>query len=167
MARKDHTQGEKDIKGKGKAKGDGEDDDELGDGRVLLARVLVAGTLRNIIEPGSRADRDVGIAELTNDVILPLVNSLLDVNLGNVVNRVTELVSQVPKDEVSITSKNLQTDHRSPAERKLERVERMLTTVVAALEILTGICAGLEDVEEGMEQDNSGGGELVSILGCS
>ena len=159
MARKDHTQGEKDIKGKGKAKGEAEDDDELGDGRVLLSRVLVTGALRNIVEPGCKQDEAVGITQLTNDVILPLVNSLLDVNLGNVVNRVTQLVSEIPNDTVPVTGKNLQTDHRSPAERKLERVERMLTTVVVALEILTGICAGLEDVEESMDEDQ-GGGEL-------
>ena len=36
----------------------------------------------------------------------------------------------------------------SPAEVALARIERMLLTVGTALEILTGICAGLEDVEE-------------------
>ena len=38
-------------------------------------------------------------------------------------------------------------DHRSPIEQILERIERTLATVVVGLEILTGVCAGLEDVE--------------------
>jgi hypothetical protein len=42
----------------------------------------------------------------------------------------------------------MKTDHQSTAEQTLERIERMLNTVVVALEILTGICAGLEDEEE-------------------
>lgn len=97
MARKDHTQGEADLKkkGKGKRKEEPVDDDEIGDGRVLLARLLVAGALRNIVDAGSSADEAVGITALTNETILPLVNSLLDVNLANVVARVTELVSEV------------------------------------------------------------------------
>jgi hypothetical protein len=42
----------------------------------------------------------------------------------------------------------MQIDHQSSAEQTLERIERMLNTVVVSLEILTGICAGLEDDEE-------------------
>lgn len=62
-----------------------------------------------------------------------------------------------------IVGKDLKTDHRPPAELKLERVERMLTAVAAALEVLTGICAGLEDAEEGMDEDAEadGAGELL------
>jgi hypothetical protein len=41
----------------------------------------------------------------------------------------------------------MNTDHRSDAEVALERIERKLTTVSVGLEILTGICAGLEDVQ--------------------
>lgn len=99
FARNDHSQAEAGLKraakGKGKSKDEKDDDDEIEDGRALLSRVLVSGALRNIVEPGSSADSNVGIAELSNDVIVPLVNSLLDVNLGNVVQRVTELVGQV------------------------------------------------------------------------
>ena len=46
------------------------------------------------------------------------------------------------------TVKGATTDPRNPAELALERIERMLNTVVVALEILTGICAGLEEVDE-------------------
>lgn len=82
-------------KGKGKKKAMDEEDDELADGRALLTRVLVAGALRNIVEPGSSADSSVGIAALTNEIILPLVNGLLEVNLAQVSERVTELVGQI------------------------------------------------------------------------
>ena len=39
------------------------------------------------------------------------------------------------------------TDHRSPAELELERLERRLRTIQQALEILTGVCATLPDPE--------------------
>jgi len=42
--------------------------------------------------------------------------------------------------------KGIQTDHISAAEADLARIERGLSTAITALEILTGICAGLEDV---------------------
>jgi len=44
--------------------------------------------------------------------------------------------------------KELKTDHRSAAEVELELIERSLNTVVVGLEILTGICAGIEESEE-------------------
>lgn len=90
VAIQDHGPIEQELKGRSK-----EVDAEVGDGRALLTRVLVAGVLRNVVLPGSRADGSVGIVKLTNEVILPLVNSLLDVNLTNVAQRVQELVQQV------------------------------------------------------------------------
>lgn len=149
VARQDHAPLERDLKGKGKAK---DEDQEIGDGRPLLTRVLITGVLRNVVLPGNRADASVGIVNLTNEVILPLVNSLLDVNLANVAQRVSELVQQIPKD-VSINAKDMSPEHRSPQERTLERMERMLMTVVTALEVLTGICAGLEDAEEEVAEE--------------
>jgi hypothetical protein len=56
--------------------------------------------------------------------------------------------------------KGFSTDHRSSAEVSLERVERMLSTVVVGLEILTGICAGLEDVEETEEGEDAEAAEV-------
>ena len=47
------------------------------------------------MDHGSPADASLDVSSLTNQTILPLVNGLLDVNLPNVVNRVSELVSQV------------------------------------------------------------------------
>lgn len=98
IVKADHTPAEHAAKSKGKGKAKksmDEEDDEFADGRALLTRVLVAGTLRNIVEPGSSADAGVSIAPLTNEVILPLINGLLDVNLGGVAERVTELVGKI------------------------------------------------------------------------
>lgn len=77
-------------KGKGKANGKVEND-----GRALLTRVLVAGALRNLVRPGNKGDEQVGIVNLTNSTILPLVNSLLDIDLSNTVQQVLELAGQL------------------------------------------------------------------------
>lgn len=72
--------------------------------------------------------------------------------------------------------KGAKTDHRSDAEQGLDRIERSLTTVVVGLEILTGICAGLEDTEleeeveeidgeEDMEQDEELPDEALIAMG--
>jgi hypothetical protein len=47
-------------------------------------------------------------------------------------------------------------DHRSPAEVELESIERCLNTVVVGLEILTGICAGIEESDEVEEVEEPG-----------
>ncbi|KAL7420131.1 hypothetical protein Q5752_005097 [Cryptotrichosporon argae] len=141
--------------GKDAAGKDAAEDGEIVEGRATLTRLLACGTIRHLAD---RADADV--VKLTHDVILPLCTSLFDVKLDAVAARVLELVSQVPEQGVAAQGR---TDHRSAAETKLERIERMLVTVGVALEVLTGICAGLEDVEadeaaenaeEGMDEDD-------------
>lgn len=62
--------------------------------------------------------------------------------------REIKLTIQAQTETDKPSAKDLKTDHQSSAEQTLERIERMLNTVVVALEILTGICAGLEDEEE-------------------
>lgn len=51
--------------------------------------------------------------------------------------------------------KDVKVDHKSAAEVKLERMERMLSTVGVGLEILTAMCVGLEDAaeEDAMDED--------------
>jgi len=49
--------------------------------------------------------------------------------------------------QIAKLAKGARTDHRSPAELALEKIERSLTTVVVGLEILTGICAGVVDAD--------------------
>jgi hypothetical protein len=52
------------------------------------------GILRSIIKPSSRSDEDVDIQRLTNEVIMPLVNSLLDLDLAGVTSRVSQLATE-------------------------------------------------------------------------
>ncbi|WVN87195.1 uncharacterized protein L203_102372 [Cryptococcus depauperatus CBS 7841] len=123
--------------------------DGLPNGQALFRRVLVSGVLRNVIRAGSRADEKVGINALTASTILPLINGLLDVNTNDVCERVGQLVKQIPEEDVVKTfDKNVKTDHLSAPEVALQCIERGLNTSVAALEVLTNICAGLEDEEE-------------------
>lgn len=152
----DHAPLERDLKGKGKGKAKevaAEVDAEFDDGRMLLTRLLAAGTLLNMIEPGSKRDT-INLSALTTDVVLPLATSLLDVSVPSVVERVGQLVGELPGESAPV-QKDIKTDHRPPAALKLERVERALQAVTLALEILTGLCAGLEDAveEEGDASD--------------
>jgi hypothetical protein len=87
VVQKEHTMAESGKK-KGKCKAKDQDD-----GRALLTRVLVAGALRNFVLPGSKADELVDIVALTNSTILPLVNSLLDIDVSSTVSQVMELVA--------------------------------------------------------------------------
>lgn len=52
------------------------------------------GILRNIVKPASRSDEDVGIQQLTNEVIMPLINSLLDIDLMSISSRVAQLAHE-------------------------------------------------------------------------
>ncbi|ODN77089.1 hypothetical protein L202_05626 [Cryptococcus amylolentus CBS 6039] len=146
-AQKEREKARKDRKKSKDSAAQGAEDD-LPDGRALLRRVHVCGVLRNIIRAGSRADEKVGINELTGSTILPLVNGLLDVKLGDVCERVSQLVQQIPPPTETLSNNSPQTDHKTSTDVALERIERNLSTVVAALEVLTNICAGLEDAEE-------------------
>ncbi|KIR31946.1 hypothetical protein I352_05575 [Cryptococcus deuterogattii MMRL2647] len=136
--------------------------DDLPDGRALLRRVLVCGILRNIIRAGSRADEKVGINALTASTILPLINGLLDVKLEDVCTRVDKLVKEIPSD-VKILDRNAKTDHKSTSEVALERIERNLSTIVTALEVLTNICAGLEDEEDIAAETLEEGGAAAEV----
>ncbi|WRT65823.1 uncharacterized protein IL334_002773 [Kwoniella shivajii] len=143
------SQQAKTRKGKGKDKQvNGAEQDELPDGRALLRRVLASGILKNTVLAGSRTDEKVNVLALTSGTILPLVNGLLDVNLSDICSRVSELAQLLPKEGAINPGKDFKTDHRSPVEVSLERIERNLMTVVIALEVLTNVCAGLEDEEE-------------------
>lgn len=51
------------------------------------------------------------------------------------------------------------TDHRSPSEIELEKLERKLRTIQQALEILTGVCATLPDPEPEAEVDGAVDGD--------
>lgn len=54
---------------------------------------------------------------------------------------------------MALAGQELKTDHRTPAEAELDTIERKLNTVVIGLEVLTGICAGIQDVDSPEEQE--------------
>jgi hypothetical protein len=67
---------------------------------------------------------------------------------------------QAKQDQLPKLGKDIKTDHKPPAELALSKIERTLNAVVVALEILTGVCAGLED----MDTEPGTEGELFTNL---
>jgi len=114
------------------------------DKKVLL-RVLVAGVLHNLNDDGA----DI-IDGLDHKIIGPILRPVLVVDLAQVVQEVEKTVPEIPtvseKDAQQI--KELRAEHRSPAEIKLESIEKRLSTLMVALEVMTSVCAGLVDTEE-------------------
>lgn len=125
---------------------------------AVLIKVLAAGIIRNIT-PARRPLVD----NLDQSYIMPLIQPLLDIDLQSVAQEVLDTVPQLvsimstkssiadpPQPDVSKLSaaalaKKLQSDHRSPAEIKLENIEKRLSTLMVSLEVLTESCAGLVD----------------------
>lgn len=139
---------------------------DLAEERILSIKLLCAGVLKNISPiplPSSASSIDVDKA-----VIMPLVTpTLSSVNLAEASARVRDLLSQeepptVPNPSLKHTPKS---DHRTPAERELEKIETRLRNVQLALEILTGVCATLPDVETSLDEDHDeGDGEFRLCL---
>ena len=50
--------------------------------------------MQHVVEPGSHADQRVDIIALTTNVVIPLVHSLLDVDLQAIASEVAQLVQQ-------------------------------------------------------------------------
>lgn len=93
--------------------------------------------------------------ELDSQYILPLVKPLLSTDLQSVAAQASELAPQLP-DAVTqaINAGKMQSDHQTPAELKMQAIERRLTTLMVALEVLTGVCAGLSDLGLGDANDD-------------
>ncbi|KAF7793565.1 hypothetical protein EIP86_004679 [Pleurotus ostreatoroseus] len=135
-------------KAKEKAKAPGP---EIAEDREVALRVLCSGILRNItpIPPPSIA----ATVDIDRDVVLPTLEPVLtSLALPEAAQRAQELITQSAEDAIpamqKLSLKNTpKTDHRSPAELELERLERRLRTIQQALEILTGVCATLPDPE--------------------
>lgn len=72
---------------------------------------------------------------------------------------------------MSSAGKELKTDHRTPAEVELDSIERKLNTVVIGLEVLTGICAGIQDAdtpdEAGVDAEDDEGESLGRTFGST
>ncbi|KIY50621.1 ARM repeat-containing protein [Fistulina hepatica ATCC 64428] len=130
--------------GKGKQKGKSSDEDC--DSREMTIRILAAGILHNISPLPS-----LSAQELDRDVVLPLIQPLLDsVSLADAASSAQALATQValfPNPESTHPAKTRppKSDHRSPEEIELERLESHLRMLQLALEVLTGVCATLPD----------------------
>ncbi|KAJ9092614.1 hypothetical protein QFC19_008652 [Naganishia cerealis] len=120
--------------------------------RATLIKVLIAGIVRNV----SPMKKPL-VENLDQAFILPLLRPLLNTDLQAVSEEVLQTVPQLP--DVSAMSaaaltKKLQSDHRSPAEIKLDNIEKRLSTLMVALEVMTDACAGLIDnVQEDQDED--------------
>ncbi|KAF8625190.1 hypothetical protein AX15_005495 [Amanita polypyramis BW_CC] len=132
------------------------------DPRLVMLRVLIAGILRNIspIPPPSAAS----FVDIDRDVVLPLLQPVISsISLSDISNAVQELV-QREASEPQIERLSLKnapgSDHKSPTELELEKLEGKLRTVQLALEVLTGSCATLPDPEPSRpDEEDDGEGE--------
>ncbi|KAF8336322.1 ARM repeat-containing protein [Cantharellus anzutake] len=114
---------------------------------AIMLRVLVCGILKNIspIPPKATGGETLN---LDKDIILPILTPLLNVSLGDA-SSVVEAISSHSKSKIPTHLQNTPgSDHKSPDEHELERIEAQLRTVQLALEILSGICASLPDFED-------------------
>ncbi|KAF9469766.1 armadillo-type protein [Collybia nuda] len=122
---------------------------EPSDPRSVTLKVLAAGILRNVspLPPPSAAS----FVDINKDIILPLVLPVISsISLDEISALAASLVSRdtsEPQIEKLSLKNTPLSDHKSPSEMELERLEATLRTVQLALEILTGTCATLPDPE--------------------
>ncbi|KAK0465459.1 armadillo-type protein [Desarmillaria tabescens] len=129
------------------------------DQRSITLGVLAAGILRNVspLPPPVAAS----FVDIDKDLVLPLLQPVISsVFLPDASNNVQTLVSQqtdIPQIDKLALKSTPKSDHKSPIEIELERLEARLRTVQLALEILTGTCATLPDpnLSVGEEQSDS------------
>lgn len=124
---------------------------------IKPAKRIYVGVLRHVvpIPPPSIA----ATLEIDRDVVIPTLQPVISsLSIAEASERVTELLQQqesIPELEKLSLKNTPKSDHKSPAELELERIENRLRTVQLALEILTGVCATLpepEPVEDDVEQ---------------
>ncbi|KAI0756410.1 ARM repeat-containing protein [Daedaleopsis nitida] len=122
---------------------------EASDARAFAFRVLCCGILRNIspIPPPSIA----ATLDLDRDVVLPTLEPVLtSIDIQEEAQTAQHAIvnqESIPKFE-DLSLKHIpKSDHKTPSELELERLEIRLRTVQLALEILTGVCATLPDPE--------------------
>ncbi|KAF9024118.1 hypothetical protein BDZ89DRAFT_1069368 [Hymenopellis radicata] len=151
------------------------------DHRRLTLAVLAAGILRNITPlPMTVA---ASALDIDQEIALPMLQPVIaSISLQDISNSVQELATrQASEPEIeNLSLKNTpQSDHRSPIEIELDRLENQLRTVQLALEILTGTCAKLpdpdvtkhddekeddeEDIAEDAEEDTTAMEEEVDV----
>ncbi|KAF8323967.1 hypothetical protein DL93DRAFT_2049554 [Clavulina sp. PMI_390] len=117
-------------------------------------RVLACGILKNV----SPLPKSSSIAEvdLNRTVILPLFVPLLGVDITSAANTAYTIASK-PTDPIPPELRHTpKSDHRTADDKELERIETQLLTVQLCLEILTGICASLPDMDLELDIDKDG-----------
>ncbi|KAJ7604904.1 armadillo-type protein [Mycena rosella] len=121
---------------------------ESADPRTVTLRVLASGILRNVapIPPPSAASA----IDIDKEIVLPQLQPVIaSISLADASASVLQLIEQQASSAPDIEQLSLKntpkSDHKSPAEIELERLEARLRTVQLALEILTGACATLPD----------------------
>ncbi|CDO73410.1 hypothetical protein BN946_scf185013.g44 [Trametes cinnabarina] len=124
-------------------------DKHTSDARAAALRVLACAILRNVspIPPPSIA----ATVDLDRDVVLPTLEPVLSsMNVQEAAQAAQRAIDQhepVPQLENLSLKGTPKSDHKTPSELELERLETRLRTVQLALEILTGMCATLPDPE--------------------
>ncbi|KZT08776.1 ARM repeat-containing protein [Laetiporus sulphureus 93-53] len=119
------------------------------DERTLTFQVLCCGIMRNIspIPPSSIASP----VDVDRDIVMPKLEPVLSlVTLPEVAHQAQELITKegsIPELEKLSLKHTPKSDHKTPSQLDLERLETRLRTVQLALEILTGACATLPDPE--------------------
>ncbi|KAI0706300.1 ARM repeat-containing protein [Cerioporus squamosus] len=122
---------------------------ETSDAKASAFRVLCCGILRNItpIPPPSIA----ATVDLDRDVVLPTLEPVLtSIDLEEATQAAQHAIDNqesIPQLENLSLKNTPKSDHKTPSELELERLETRLRTVQLALEILTGMCATLPDPE--------------------
>ncbi|KAG6845377.1 hypothetical protein H0H87_010486 [Tephrocybe sp. NHM501043] len=117
------------------------------DPRSTALKVLCSGILRNLspLPPPTAAS----FVDIDNDIVLPLLQPVIfSVSLCDASAKTLELISKqdsVPQIEKLSLKHTPGSDHKTPEEVDLIRIESTLRTVQLALEILTGLCATLPD----------------------
>ncbi|KAI0640125.1 armadillo-type protein [Trametes polyzona] len=131
------------------SKANGKEKDTMSDARATAFRVLTCGILRNIspIPPPSIA----ATVDLDRDVVLPTLEPVLSSTdlqeAAQAAQRAIDQQESIPQLESLSLKHTPKSDHKTPSELELERLETRLRTVQLALEILTGMCATLPDPE--------------------
>ncbi|KAI9066451.1 ARM repeat-containing protein [Trametes sanguinea] len=124
-------------------------DKDTSDARAAALGVLACAILRNVspIPPPSIA----ATVDLDRDVVLPTLEPVLSSTdlqeAAQAAQRAIDQYEPIPQLENLSLKGTPKSDHKTPSELELERLETRLRTVQLALEILTGMCATLPDPE--------------------
>ncbi|KAG8723791.1 hypothetical protein FRC12_011343 [Ceratobasidium sp. 428] len=125
--------------------------------RDVGIRVLACGTLRNISP--LPAAMNASTIDIDRTIALPLITPLLSYSLQDAVAEAQSTLAEPPAPPPNPSLKHAKlpkSDHKTPAEIALERIERRLRVLELALEILTGVCAQMPEpdpVEEDMVEE--------------